>query len=1340
MRLLKLRPILDQLNESIILISCEHPYDANGPKSLTLEWYNKGLTKYFRDPLQSTSSSTPQPTPTPPPSNQPSSGHIISPGPGELPSASASDREYMSVPTRRQSTTVAGTLPHYNYVDASAATLVGGVSTVVGNAGNGVATALAESRPSTPSGGTSGSIAGSKLSSLGGSGLIKLPTVLEDLFPESEIDVLLQWVKEILQPSKSTKSDNENGTVSDNGDDVESRTIKAYLGRREPVDVEWSLMLLGRGSEDIRDGDPSKVYFQVLGRIIISQQWLKTILPLGKVAEIMRTKNWAATPLGKIETWSPAFLSAISVTMNVSIPSVVSWGRDKSMIFNEAYAKTFSIRPDQLGQSADVIRKEFYTEEMKALLARAWKGETIQLPQFRQMIIQEDESLREKYFTTTIAPLRTEYGYIGGVKKFIIDVTKMRQFDRRLMLLKEMAEEFPSLTSLDEIHTAFPVSISTLKKSEDTSHFSNYFPFKKCWSSKSVLELKNLQPYQPLPIIDESKSPVREAIIMPIRLSSETTCEYVGLILLGLNPHIELDKEFREFAGSLSRELAHGVRIVRSFESERKRAEDLVKLDEQKTRFFTSISHEIRTPLSLIVGPLEDSITALTDVGPTINTLPELPCRQKDETTMSSKSEEEVMPNSNPNRHKVLRRLNLAKENAMKIKVLVDRLLDFHQLEAGKMIPRFARSNLTVLTKHVIELFRDSIVANHLICDTSAIEELDEPCVVDADMWEKILFNLISNAMKFTVRGSISFALRKGPNNTAIFEITDTGPGIPDDEKQLIFTRFYRCHQNPLHIEGTGIGLSLVQELIALHRGEITVSDAYPSAGTTSDMKGSRFTVTIPFNLTPEDGSELVDDPSLNAPMPVPKKRLEVPLFERERAPSISTSEGDSSRMSSTVDVHVKSRRRRRSSISMPGETYGMTLFVIDDNPEMRAYVQELLSELWTVYTFDCVESALEALKHSTVDLIICDVLLPKLSGFDLIKILREDETKKDIPVFLLTVKSAEESRISGLLAGADDYIIKPFSAKELLSRINTRLELQRLRKHLVEQVSVRTAQLHEEKRRFEHLARMSPVALLRLDRTGYPIYVSDKYWDFINEPKPPNGIKEEYHPVIIANMKSLLEEGKYVHHETGFKNGTTVVSDFIPDIDDNGEITGFIGCLTNITEMKKLEKERLQAMEKRADEAEEAKRQKEEFIDMICHEIRNPLSAILNNNDLILDYLKSAGRAAKNKNGMNAEITISDLTDLMESISDCAKSISVCAKHQKCIADDVLHMSKLSLELVKLNMTDFDPVQLADDVLGAMDADMKSKDIKSEIKILEGIDRYEIKRVISDPVRVTQV
>ncbi|KAJ3297504.1 hypothetical protein HDU76_006551, partial [Blyttiomyces sp. JEL0837] len=952
------------------------------------------------------------------------------------------------------------------------------------------------------------------------------PERIEDIFTGIEIEKLRGWID-----GQSTGSDV-----------CLTKTLRTRLGGGSIVPVKWTLCTLGIGGDRVDDGEIGKTYVHLIATVDLTANWnfmkLATMSPAGKIVEAMRKKDWTSTSVGNIDTWPTVVLSAISVIMNVtSTPMVVAFGKDCSVIPNEAYAEAFSISPDKVGEPLRVVRKEAFEGGIKFVIHKVLKGETVRVLRFPQLHKRQDGSWEERIYSTTTMPLRNDTGYIEGLQTILIENTATILAQERLILLKSFLERLLTWTSIDQLFSEFSsivnlasddiaysaiymfektksilrsVSVVNLDESHhalpcyvdlvDEASKTNEFPLLECFRTNNIMELHDLKTFHPLPSGHPANPFARQAVLIPFKLVSDgTQGGYEGVLVVGVCAQRSLDND-----------------------------------------------HEIRAPLSLVLGPIDDCLAQLEKTS-----LPSLPNQTKDDD-ISNKS----------TLYLCQRKMSMARDNAVRIKVLVDRLLDFHKLEAGKMKPRFVQVNLTALTRNTIEVFRAPIEAKGLTCDTTELQDLHELCVVDVDMWEKILFNLISNATKFTEKGRISFALSHNKSSEeVIFEVTDTGPGISDNEKHLVFTRFYRSPETAGSIEGTGIGLSLVKELVCLHHGTVTVVNQGPGS------IGTSIRVIIP-RKSPEIGVDNIDFCN-NIAMAKIGQNIEQSKAESQlqRPKTIGYVESywhgplrsDTQSIRNKYDTDAGAVSKRKNGRN---DTSGMHLMVIDDNPDMRSYVTEILSEKWNVHAFSTAEDALNALQHLKTDLVVCDILLPKMSGLDFTRIVRNNEQTQDLPVFFLTAKATEESRINGLLSGADDYVIKPFSRKELVSRINTRLELQKLRKELEELVSSRTAELVNEKKR----------------------------------------VKPEFHAEIFESLKIMQEQRTPVRHQDmQLINERWIVAETIPEFDENsGEFVGAVSCLTDVTESKNMQTQKLQAMEeaervqrRRADEAEELKKQK---------------------------------------------------------------------------------------------------------------------------------------------------
>ncbi|WP_225913860.1 ATP-binding protein [Leptolyngbya ohadii] len=432
------------------------------------------------------------------------------------------------------------------------------------------------------------------------------------------------------------------------------------------------------------------------------------------------------------------------------------------------------------------------------------------------------------------------------------------------------------------------------------------------------------------------------------------------------------------------------VREQSAREQERQRAESLVELDRAKTLFFSNVSHEFRTPLTLSLAPLQD---ALSD-----RTHPLDPVHRE--------------------------RLELVHCNSLRLLKLVNTLLDFSRIEAGRMEAVYEPTDLATFTAELSSVFRSAIerAGLQLIVDCPP---LPEPVFVDREMWEKIVLNLLSNAFKFTFEGEIRVSLHSTDRNQAVLQIQDTGAGIAPEHLPHLFERFYQVRgtQARTH-EGSGIGLALVHELVRLQGGTIEVSSTVG--------EGTCFTIALPFGTDH-----------------LPSDRLH---FEGDR-PAVRTLA--STAMGATAYVEEAERwlpEGNGEEISIP-TSYSLLptppsarVLVIDDNADMREYLTRILCDHVQVEAVADGTAALAAVQAQVPNLIVSDVMMPGLDGFELLQALRADSRTREIPIILLSARAGEEAIVEGLEAGADDYLIKPFSAQELISRVTAHLQTAQLR------------------------------------------------------------------------------------------------------------------------------------------------------------------------------------------------------------------------------------------------------------------------------------------------------
>jgi PAS domain S-box-containing protein len=363
---------------------------------------------------------------------------------------------------------------------------------------------------------------------------------------------------------------------------------------------------------------------------------------------------------------------------------------------------------------------------------------------------------------------------------------------------------------------------------------------------------------------------------------------------------------------------------------------------------------------------------------------------------------------------------------------LVNTLLDFSRIEAGRVQASFEPVDLVAFTSELASNFRSTIerAGLRLLVGTAA---LPQPVYVDHDMWEKVILNLLSNAFKYTFDGEIAVEFRVSSDaGSAEVTIRDSGTGIPADELPHLFERFRRIENaSGRSIEGSGIGLALVQELVKLHGGDIRV--------VSEPGRGSAFTVAIPFG-TAHLPPERIGRPRTST---VSNVRAQAYLDEARAWLSDTTTDA--------ADLPAASGSEDIGDVMPVAGAERYRVVLADDNLDMRNYVERLLRSAG--YQVDAVAdgaAALDAARQRRPDLVLSDIMMPKLDGFGLLAALREDPELRPTPVLLLSARAGDEAKVEGLSAGADDYLTKPFSARELLARVRANIDLAVLRREAV--------------------------------------------------------------------------------------------------------------------------------------------------------------------------------------------------------------------------------------------------------------------------------------------------
>lgn len=782
-------------------------------------------------------------------------------------------------------------------------------------------------------------------------------------------------------------------------------------------------------------------------------QDLSFIVGQGEMAQRIRGFDWKNHPLGPPQQWPQSLKIVIRIMLTSRYAMWLGWGEEFYFFCNDAYLPTVGLKRDWvLGSSARKVWAEIWPDigpraESVVQTGNATWDEALLL------FLERSGYVEETYHTFSYSPVPNDENETGGMLCVVTEETERVIGERRLATLRDIAAELDMTRTEEELFAA--VGRLLAKHPKDLPFGLMYLfddsltnaelvcahpiePGDKlaptalslqddlaAWRARHVVGKTNSVVLQELPARFETRSsggwdkPPTQAALVPLMQQGQD--RPAGFFVAGLNPYRQFDAAYRGFVELLSGQIAAAWSNVRAYEAERTRAEALAELDRAKTAFFSNISHEFRTPLTLMLGPLEDELR------------------------------HQERPNEN---------LKLAYRSSLRLLKLVNSLLDFSRIEAGRMQASFEPVDLASYTSDLAGVFRSAVekAGLRLIVDCPP---LVEPVYVDKEMWEKVVSNLLSNAFKFTFEGEITVSLRDGEDRMK-FSVSDTGVGIPEAELPRIFQRFHRVRgTRSRSFEGTGIGLALVQELVLLHGGEISVRSV--------ENKGTTFIIALPKG---------------KAHLPAERLSAKSHQLSTSVGPAVFLEEALHWLPPAKADEVAPSK-----STLVPGSAGRPRIVLADDNADMRHYVHRLLAQNYEVEAVADGEAALNAIQASPPDLILTDVMMPKLDGFGLLERVRAQEETRPIPFILLSARAGEEARVEGLGAGADEYLIKPFSARELLARVRSQLEMAKLRREafvreqgLREQIQMhannlekivarRTAKLEETISELEHFS-----------------------------------------------------------------------------------------------------------------------------------------------------------------------------------------------------------------------------------------------------------------------------
>jgi PAS domain S-box-containing protein len=889
----------------------------------------------------------------------------------------------------------------------------------------------------------------------------------------------------------------------------------------------------------------------------------------GVTAALIRCIDWSKTALGPVAGWPQSLRTSVSICLNSRFPMLIWWGPQLVKIYNDAYVPMLGAKhPRALGQAGKDVWPEIWQiigPMLEGVMARGeatWSEDTM-LPLDRKGFIEEC------YFTFSYSPINVESGEIGGVFTAVSETTGKVIGERRLRTLRELANlgsrartarEAAALAAavLDTNLKDLPFSLIYLMRPDGALDLEGFagFPPLQCHAPQQLsLEgeesplLRQLREALDSGQLVEIEQPAAltgtpsQAVALRIAGAQD---DRVGLLIVGISAHLSLDDQYRSFLGLVAGQLGAAISTATAYEAERRRAEALAEIDRAKTAFFSNVSHEFRTPIALMLGPLEEHL------GDT---------------------------QSDPARNR--ERVEIAYRNALRLQKLVNTLLEFSRIEAGRVAASFRATDLPKLTAELASVFRASIEKAGLRYSVMTAP-LSESTYIDRDMWEKIVLNLLSNAFKFTFAGEIGIELSESAG-CAVLKVRDTGTGIPAAELPNLFQRFHRVAGTVGRTqEGSGIGLALIQELVRLHGGTITVASELG--------QGSTFEVRIPLG--------------------------------RRHLPAECIVEDDS--RSSTGGYAMASVAEAERWSAGPAEPLSADgqrplILLADDNADMRAYIRSLLSDSWDVVAVSNGEEALAAAADRPPDLVLSDVMMPKLDGFGLIARLRQDERTRNVPVLLLSARAGEESRVEGLRAGAADYLVKPFSAKELLARIQTHLQIGRFK-----------AAAERERAKLSAAFSQAPVGIALLEGPEHVFAIANPVYcdllfggprDFLGKPVR-DAIPESVSQGFVALLDQVYRSGEpfvgtevpidLVQHD-GSRRRFYLSFVYQPLRDSAETIYGIVAVIHDVTDRVQdrlsLEDSKRQ-LERAVNDLEQERDLRDQLVATLSHDLRTPLQA----------------------------------------------------------------------------------------------------------------------------------
>jgi len=902
----------------------------------------------------------------------------------------------------------------------------------------------------------------------------------------------------------------------------------------------------------------------------------------GTMSELISSYDWSLTPLGHVAGWPDSLKAAVRILVTSRFPMWMAWGPQLNVLYNDAYARVTlgKKHPWALGKPAAEVWHEIWPD-IGPRIERVLRTGEASWDETLGLILERSGFPEETYHTFSYSPLAGANGQIEGMLCVVMEDTLRVRGERQLSSLSTLAGALVDANTRKEVFAAIDRGLADQKDipfalvycfedggpnlclvahsgvepghpaaphEMDSESITEAWPVHLLFESRRPITLDLLGDRFPdLPSGIWNKPPSHARLVPLYRRGQE---KLAGVFIAALNPYRQFDSSYEGFLELAAGQISASITNAEAYETEKRRAEELTDLDRAKTAFFSNVSHELRTPLTLILGPVEDAL--VNETPPSLDSL------------------------------------QMLHRNALRLLKLVNGVLDFVRIEVGRMQATYQPTDLSLLTAQLASVFRSAIerAGLKLVIDCPP---LPEPVYVDRDMWEKIVLNLLSNALKATFDGEIRVSI-SSEENGALLTIHDTGTGIPEEELSHLFERFRRIEgaRRRSH-EGSGIGLALVHELITMHGGTIEVQSKV------SD--GTQFRVHLPFghehltngNITRDGGSPLVLQGSATA-------------YVQE---ALGWLPGNDQLLNEITGSVVDDNFEEAQSPS----AIRPVVLLVDDNSDMREYVRSLLATRFTVVSADNGSSALREIRRRPPDLVLTDVMMPEMDGFALLDTLRKDPATALIPIIMLSARAGEEARIEGVEAGADDYLTKPFGSRELIARVDAQLKMARMRREAAEQRASLTQEINRARQFAGEALEHVPIAFCTMDLDYRVTYMNPAaaYLGARSGKSLIGATLWDLYPEVMAtgvetNIRRAMDQRMPVEFEQFFSSPEGEAWYQFSVYPQPGE--GIILYCNNTTEARKAE----QAL-RRSEQLAAAGR----LAASIAHEINNPLEAVTN-------------------------------------------------------------------------------------------------------------------------------